>query len=111
MYDFSENTLWWYIARGCLVSPLAGQSWAEVRFISSGVGGSTYFELVPWYAPTVVRSIAARKSPCATQSVSTTDRVMRNEYERAEDKSMFTSEKVAEVAPRLPFSSESDKTG
>ena len=110
MYDFSERILWWYIARGCLVSPLALQSWANVRFLSFGVGAQPYLEPVPWQAPTVVRPITACKSSCATQSVRTRDWVTRNEYERIQNKSMFASEEFADVIPRCLGSSEPDKT-
>jgi len=70
MYDFSESILWWYTARGFLVSPLAGQSWHQVKLLSSGAESpTTYLEPVPWQAPTVVRSITACESPSATQNV------------------------------------------
>ena len=35
---------------------------------------------------------------------------MRDEYERVQDKSMFTSQEVVDVIPGLLFSSESDET-
>ena len=38
--------------------------------------GLTYLELVPWYTPTIVRSVTASKSPCATQRIRMRDEIV-----------------------------------